>query len=56
MEWVIAAGFIGVAVGAAGGMLMVGRHIELECEQAYLTGHVDGYRKAEDDAWMEGLV
>ena len=25
-------------------------------EVAYLTGHVDGWRKAEEDAWMEGLV
>jgi hypothetical protein len=50
MELLIAAGFIGVAVGAIFGMFIVGRHVEWECEQAYLTGHVDGYRKAEDDS------
>jgi hypothetical protein len=50
MELVIAAGFIGVAAGAVAGMLIVGRHVEFEVERAYLTGHVDGYRKAQDDS------
>jgi hypothetical protein len=56
METLLAVGFAGLSLGAIGGMLIVGRHIELEVEQAYLTGHVDGYRKAQDDEFTEGLV
>jgi hypothetical protein len=49
------AAFIGTIILIAGttgfiiGMMVAGRHVERECEMAYLTGHVDGYRKAEDD-------
>ena len=50
MEIIIATAVVSGSVGCIAGMVIVGRHFELECEQAYLTGHVDGYRKAQDDA------
>jgi len=43
---------IAITAGAFGcvlGMLLIARHQQLDNEKAYLTGHVDGYRKAEDD-------
>ena len=46
----IAVGIVGFAVGMLLGIIIAARHVELECEEAYLYGHVDGYRKAEDDA------
>ena len=49
MELAIAIAVVSAATGCIAGMVIVGRHFELECEQAYLTGHVDGYRKAEED-------
>ena len=55
-ELMLASVIIAFAFGASFGIFVVGRHFELENEKAYLTGHVDGYQKAEDDAWMEGLV
>jgi len=50
MELYVAILFIGISVGAIGGMFIISRHIESEVEQAYLIGHLDGYRKAEDDS------
>lgn len=50
MEIIVAVAIVSGAFGCVAGMLVTGRHFELECEQAYLTGHVDGYRKAQDDA------
>ena len=32
------------------GLLIGVRHVEHETERGYLTGYVDGYRKAQDDA------
>jgi hypothetical protein len=49
MTALVAAAFAGVA-GFLLGMLATARHVDLECERAYLTGHVDGYRKAQDDS------
>ena len=46
----IAAGFVGFALGCVLGLVMGTTHIEDEVEKAYLYGHVDGYRKASDDA------
>ena len=40
---------IGMTTGFILGMVWAGRLTQRECEHAYLTGHVDGYRKAEDD-------
>jgi hypothetical protein len=57
MELLIATSiFIGIVPGFILGMVWAGRLTNRECEVAYLTGHVDGYRKAEDDAWTEGLL
>ena len=50
MGLLIAAVIIAFGFGAAFGIFVVGRHVELECERAYLTGHVDGYEKAMWDA------
>jgi hypothetical protein len=47
---IIAAAVFGVSAGSILGLLIGTRHTELECEKAYLTGHVDGYRKAQDDS------
>lgn len=41
---------IGFSFGAIFGIVMGVRHLELECEKAYLTGHVDGYNKAVADS------
>jgi hypothetical protein len=50
MELLIAtAMFFGITTGFIAGMVWAGRLVERECEQAYLLGHVDGYRKAEWD-------
>ena len=49
MAATIAIAITSAAFGCAIGMALIGRHHEIEHEQAYLTGHVDGYRKAEDD-------
>jgi len=46
----IAAGFVGFALGCVLGLVIGTTHIEDEVEKAYLYGHVDGYRKASDDA------
>lgn len=46
----IAVGIVAFAVGCILGLVMGARHVEDECEAAYLYGHVDGYRKAQDDA------
>ena len=52
MELLIAVAIIAFGFGATFGIFIVGRHFELENEKAYLTGHVDGYAKAE----TEGLL
>ena len=46
MELLIAVAVIAFAFGGAFGIFVVSRHFELEQEQAYLAGHVDGYNKA----------
>jgi hypothetical protein len=49
MELLIAVSmFFGVTTGFILGMVWAGRLVERECEMAYLTGHVDGFRKAEE--------
>jgi hypothetical protein len=40
---------VATSTGFIFGMLWAGRLTERECELAYLVGHVDGHRKAEDD-------
>jgi len=49
MTALVIAAFAGVA-GCLIGMMLAGSHVDAECERAYLTGHVDGYRKAQDDS------
>ena len=49
----IVAGIIGFIIGVLCGLLAGARHMELECETAYLTGHVDGYGKAVEDGREE---
>ena len=41
--------FFGCTFGFIVGMMWAGRLVERECEMAYLTGHVDGFRKAEEE-------
>jgi hypothetical protein len=48
METVTIAGFFCIA-GFVCGVLWGYRLVERECEMAYLTGHVDGHRKAEEE-------
>ena len=48
-------GTIAFSVGTFFGLWMAGRHIDLECESAYLHGHVDGYSKAVADGGEVGL-
>jgi len=49
MATTIAITIAAAAFGCVLGMVLITRHHEIEQERAYLTGHVDGYRKAEDD-------
>jgi len=46
----IAVGSIAFAFGCVFGLILGAMHAEEEVEKAYLYGHVDGYRKASDDA------
>ena len=46
----IAVGIVGFAFGCVLGLIMGASHADEEVEKAYLYGHVDGYRKASDDA------
>jgi len=46
----VAVAIVGFAFGSVLGLIIGARHIELETERGYLHGHVDGYRKALDDA------
>jgi len=46
----LAAGIVGFAFGCVLGLVMGASHVDHEIEKAYLYGHVDGYRKASDDA------
>ena len=46
---VIVTAIFGFTIGVLCGLLVGGRHLEWECETAYLTGHVDGYSKAVED-------
>ena len=50
MELLIVIGALGIGAGCIAGMLLASTHIDFEVERAYLTGHVDGYRKAMDDS------
>ena len=50
----VVAGIIAFTIGTLFGLWIAGRHIDLECETAYLTGHVDGYGKAMFDAGEVG--
>ena len=49
MELTIAVGIISAAIGATCGIAIIGRHFAEECDQAYITGHVDGYERCEID-------
>ena len=51
---IVAAGILTFTTGFLFGMLVGVRHVDLECETAYLTGHVDGYGKAMLDAGEVG--
>ena len=53
METLIATAIVSAAIGAIAGMSISTRHFDEECEKAYLTGHVDGYCKAEEDLHRE---
>ena len=50
----IVSGIFGLSIGMIAGLFLAGRHVELECETAYLSGHVDGYGKAMLDAGEVG--
>ena len=50
MELTIAIAGISFALGCIGGILAAGRHYDIESEQAYLAGHVDGYNAAMHDS------
>jgi len=50
MELLIAVIVMAFSFGATFGIFVVSRHYELEQEQAYLAGHVDGYNKAVADS------
>jgi hypothetical protein len=50
MELFIGATIVAVSAGTILGMLIASRHIDEECEMAYLAGHVDGYSKAVADS------
>jgi len=49
MELTIAVGIMSASLGAIFGIAIMGRHFAEECEQAYITGHVDGYERCEID-------
>jgi hypothetical protein len=49
MAILIAAAANGVLLGYMLGLLYSSRHTDRNAEIAYLTGHVDGYTKAEHD-------
>lgn len=49
MELTIAVGIISASIGATCGIAIIARHFAEECEQAYITGHVDGYERCEID-------
>ena len=51
----IAAAILTFTTGFLFGFIVAVRHVELECETAYLTGHVDGYGKAVADGGEVGL-
>ena len=50
MEPTIAIAGIFFALGCLGGIYTAGRHYDIESEQAYLSGHVDGYNAAMHDS------
>ena len=50
MELLIAVAVMAFSVGATFGIFIIARHYDLEREQAYLAGHVDGYNKAVVDS------
>ncbi len=45
----VLAALVCLAVGFAIGVRATGRHIDHQCEVAYVTGHCDGYTKAMHD-------
>lgn len=49
MELYVGLFVFGFAFGCLLGLLIASRHLEHEREVAYVTGHVDGYVKAEDE-------
>lgn len=53
METIIATVIVSAAIGAIAGMSISTRYFDEECEKAYLTGHVDGYCKAEEELHRE---
>ena len=46
----VAVSIVGFAFGCVLGLVLGASHVDHEIEKAYLYGHVDGYRKASDDA------
>ena len=50
----VAAAILTFTTGFLFGMLVGVRHVDFECETAYLSGHVDGYGKAMLDAGEVG--
>ena len=50
MMEVLAAAALGLLVGRIATRRSDQERCDHECEVAYLTGHVDGYRKAQDDS------
>jgi hypothetical protein len=49
VELLIATAGISLSIGAILGILVTSSHFEQECEEAYVTGHVDGYERCEID-------
>ena len=50
----VAGAILAFTTGFLFGFMVAVRHVDLECETAYLTGHVDGYGKAMLDAGEVG--
>jgi hypothetical protein len=49
MELFIGVGLFGFAFACILGRAILGRHVDYQCEVAYVTGHCDGYTKAMHD-------
>ena len=51
---IVAGAILTFTTGFLFGFMVAVRHVDLECETAYLSGHVDGYGKAMFDAGEVG--